>query len=98
MSTAQYNLNIIVRDIPVFREVAGKNAFYFKGLKASDLAKAIEDWLGLYAKGNIPKTQNMKWLTWEESTQMLLDVIFQNRWLKEVEKFSSRLDFERNFL
>ncbi len=98
IESAQYNLNIIVRDIPVFREVAGKNAFYFKGLKASDLAKAIEDWLGLYAKGNIPKTQNMKWLTWEESTQMLLDVIFQNRWLKEVGKFSSRLDFERNFL
>lgn len=68
---ARYKLPIIARDIPVFQEVAGEHAYYFKGLAAEDLARAIADWLCLYREGRHPSSENMSWLTWRESAEQL---------------------------
>ena len=74
-----HKLPIIARDIPVFREVAGNYAFYFKGANSEDLAKAIKDWLNLYKEEKHPKSDNMPWLTWKQSAEQLMDVIFNNK-------------------
>jgi glycosyltransferase involved in cell wall biosynthesis len=68
---------ILARDIPVFREVAGEHAFYFSGLEPEALAKAVKEWFELYKEGRHPKSDAMPWLTWKESTQWLLDVLFK---------------------
>ncbi|MEX0450046.1 hypothetical protein V6X63_09840 [Spiribacter sp. 221] len=47
---AQHKLLIIVRDIPVFREVAGDHAYYFDGKGSEDLVVTIKKWLALYDK------------------------------------------------
>ena len=47
VEAAHYGLPIIARDIPVFREVAGKHAYYFSGENAQALADALGDWLRL---------------------------------------------------
>ena len=75
IEAAQRQLPIIARDLPVFREVAGNCAFYFDGEQPEQLATAIEKWLVLYRKGDIPSSAKMPWLTWSESTQQLLNTI-----------------------
>lgn len=75
IEAAQHHLPIIARDIPVFREVAGTNAYYFVAETASDLAVHIQDWLRLFEAGGHPKSDTLQWLTWGESAASLLDII-----------------------
>ncbi len=75
IEATQHNLPIIARDIPVFREVAGEHAFYFRGLGASDLANSITAWLALNATGRAPQSAGMPWLTWKDSARQLVDRI-----------------------
>ncbi len=81
IEAAQHQLPIIARAIPVFKEVSGDHAFYFDGLQANDLAQAIQTWLNLYQSGQAPTSNNMPWLTWEQSAQQLKTVIWEQRWL-----------------
>jgi len=76
IEAAQHKLPIIVRDIPIFREVADQHAYYFANNNDPDaLARAVNDWLRLYKKDAHPKSDNMRWLTWKESAQKLLTCI-----------------------
>lgn len=75
IEAAQHKLPIIARDIPVFREVAGDYAFYFDSKEPEGLASAIQEWLELYEKGNHPLSDNMPWLTWEDSAKQLISKI-----------------------
>lgn len=72
---AKHRKPLILRDIPVFREVAGDHAYYFRGLAPRDLATAIETWLTLYAVQQIPSSKGIKVLTWQESAKALLKII-----------------------
>ena len=76
IEAAQHELSIIARDIPVFREVAGEHAYYFKN-DSSDivLSNAFKGWLSLYKVGKHPSSNKMPWLTWRESTEKLLDCL-----------------------
>ena len=76
IEAAQYKLPIIARDIPVFREVAGSDAYYFENDKDPEvLADAINQWLNLFAEETHPKSDDMPWLTWHQSTQQLATII-----------------------
>jgi glycosyltransferase involved in cell wall biosynthesis len=72
IEAVQHRLSIIARDIPIFREVAGHHAHYFKADHPSELAKAIEDWIGLFKNNQHPKSDNMPSITWRESAAQLL--------------------------
>ena len=78
IEAAQHKLPIIARDIPVIREVAGEHAFYFNGKEPADLARAVQEWLALYQSGRHPKSDDMPWLTWKQSTQQLMGLILQD--------------------
>jgi glycosyltransferase involved in cell wall biosynthesis len=71
IEAARHGIPIIARDIPVFREVAGDGAFYFKGVAALDLANAMEDWLTAYDNGTPPKPDHISWSSWQQSTENL---------------------------
>jgi len=75
IEAAQYNLPIIARDLPVFREVAGVHAHYFSGPSPQALADEIMAWLDLYASGRHPTSDDMPWLTWKQSAQQLLSQV-----------------------
>jgi glycosyltransferase involved in cell wall biosynthesis len=83
IESAQYKLPIIARDLPVFREVADKHAFYFSGLRSESLAVAIGKWLALDKAGKTPRSSTMPWLTWKQSTQKMLGVILGNQWYQQ---------------
>ncbi|MBD8577728.1 glycosyltransferase family 4 protein [Pseudomonas syringae] len=71
IEAAQHHLPMIIRDLPVFREIAGEHAFYFQGMTADDLAGAVQAWLELHSNGTHPTSTTMPWLTWEQSAEQL---------------------------
>ncbi|MBK5012060.1 glycosyltransferase family 4 protein [Pseudomonas sp. S60] len=75
IEAAQHKLPIIARDLPVFREVAGDNAWYFEGTHTEEIAQKIKQWLGLFEKGEHPQSTDMPWLTWKASAKQLVDAI-----------------------
>ena len=77
IEAAQHHLPIMARDIGVFREVAGAHASYFSGLQPENLARAIGAWLALHRAGGAPSSSSMPWLTWQQSTQRLLDIVLK---------------------
>ena len=75
VEAATYGKPLIVRDIPIFREVTNGEAFFFTGNTASDLAHAIKDWIPLYQQGKV-SAPNIKLYTWEESTAETVEILF----------------------
>ena len=75
IEAAQHKLPIIARDLPVFREVAGENAYYFNGLRAEELAAALSDWIRLHAVGKAPSSDGMRWRTWAQNAEELGAVV-----------------------
>jgi glycosyltransferase involved in cell wall biosynthesis len=84
IEAAQHRLPIIARDIPVFREVAGKYAFYFSGSDPEHLSKAIRRWLELRDESRLPSSDGLTWLTWAQSVHRLLDVILSEHWYRQL--------------
>jgi len=78
IEAARYETPIFARDIPVFREVAGAHAYYFKGADPESLAHEIKDWLGLYAQKRHPESRGLRGKTWRESIDMLLSGVFSS--------------------
>ncbi|MDR0965419.1 MAG: glycosyltransferase family 4 protein [Myxococcales bacterium] len=70
---ARHDKPLILRDLPVFREIAGDNALYFQGMAGEDLATAIQRWIALNTEGIAPTSKGIRCLTWNESARMLLD-------------------------
>ena len=75
IEAARHGLPIIARDIPVFREVAGDHARYFRGATAEDIADTISQWLVSQACGDVPMSNNIRWMTWSQSADSFLQKI-----------------------
>jgi glycosyltransferase involved in cell wall biosynthesis len=90
IEAAQSGLPIIARDMPVFKEVAGKYAHYFAGLEPKKLAEEIENWMNLFEEGSHIRSADMPWLTWRESTEHLLDIL-DMRFVEDNKLESSKL-------
>ncbi|UPG91108.1 glycosyltransferase family 4 protein [Luteibacter aegosomaticola] len=80
IEAAQYGLPIIARDLPVFREVAGEHAAYFSGFEPRDLADAVDAWVDLFVASAHPRSAGMPWITWQQATQQLMDVVALGDW------------------
>lgn len=71
IEAAHRKLPVLARDLAVFREVAGNHAFYFSAENPSELARAIQNWLQLFASKQHPRSDTMPWLSWKDSTDQL---------------------------
>lgn len=73
IEAAQYKLPIIAREIAVFREVAGENAFYFIDNKDADsIVKAISDWIKLFQRGRHPFSEAISYSSWKQDAKNIL--------------------------
>jgi glycosyltransferase involved in cell wall biosynthesis len=79
IEAARHNLPIMARNIPVFREVAGKHAFYFTAVTSGELAEAVKDWLSKRRNPSVPGSQNMPYLNWRQSAEALIHAIFDGK-------------------
>ncbi|SHF88394.1 Glycosyltransferase involved in cell wall bisynthesis [Lampropedia hyalina DSM 16112] len=75
IEAAQHGLPLLVRDLPVFREIAAGHASYFSGHEPEALAAAIRAWLAQHANAQHPRADALPYLTWQASTQQLLAAI-----------------------
>lgn len=75
IEAARLGVPVLVRDLPVFREVAGIGAIYFTANTASELADAVESALARWRSGELPNPDQILTLTWEESANQLLAAI-----------------------
>ncbi|MGH7118739.1 MAG: glycosyltransferase, partial [Acetobacteraceae bacterium] len=80
IEAAQYGLPILARDIPVFREVAGRHAHYFRAGTAGELAQAIREWLAAFAEGQHERSDQLPRLTWAEACERLKALLFGDAW------------------
>lgn len=84
IESAQYGIPLLLRDIPVFREVAGDAAYYFGGPAgrqtaaeaAQDTAQSIKAWLSLYEAKQHPLSTGLKYNTWQQSVDQLQQSLF----------------------
>jgi glycosyltransferase involved in cell wall biosynthesis len=75
VEAAQRGLPVICSNIPVFSEVGGDNFYYFELGSRQSLNEAI---LNFRSKTTNSSVGNVKWLSWLESTQQLIDVVDKN--------------------
>lgn len=75
IEAAQHGKPLLLRDIPVFKEIAGKSAVYFSGNDAEELADRIDDWLKSIENGSVPDSSEIKYYSWEESGRGLIEKI-----------------------
>lgn len=72
VEAATFERPLIVRDLKVFREIAGPHAFYFTGETGEDLAWAIRNWREAPRR---PNSAGIRLATWGESAGELLQQI-----------------------
>jgi FkbM family methyltransferase len=68
IEAGHYDLPILARDLPVFREVAGNHARYF----GEDLAGSIKSWLGELANDTAPRSGPIGGINWHDSMRQLM--------------------------
>ncbi|PJJ96368.1 glycosyl transferase family 1 [Lysobacteraceae bacterium NML91-0213] len=78
IEAARHGLPLLVRDIPVFREVAGTAATYFNASSPAELAMAVRNWLGLYEGGEHPDPSGIAMTTWHEMAAQLEHALMSN--------------------
>lgn len=72
---AYYGKPLIIRDIPVFREIAGDNAYYFSGFEPENLADAVEKWITLFKSGKAPSCSGIHLTSWKEHGEKLIGIL-----------------------
>ncbi len=75
MEAASYKKPLILRDLPVFKEIAADNAFYFSGLSPENLADKLIEWLELYKNNKYPVSNNIRFISWDDCTEKILSII-----------------------
>ena len=72
IEAAHYEIPIIARNIPEFKEIAGTYAYYFDGLEPENLSITVEEWLKLFEKKQNPLSKDIPRQTWDESAGQLI--------------------------
>ncbi len=75
IEAAAQGVPLCVRDLPVFREVAGDAAHYFTARTPGELADALQAWLALFAQGRHPPSSALAHKTWKQSAEHLLHLL-----------------------
>ena len=65
---------VLVRDLPIFKEIAGDRVTYFRAESADQLAQALHDWMAVIARG-MPCEDVAPPLSWSEATVQLLSAL-----------------------
>ena len=78
IEASKHKKPLLIRNIPVFKEIAGNGSEYFDKDDPSSLSKEIEDWLAKIQNNDCISSSTIKHITWEESAKMLIKKINKN--------------------
>jgi glycosyltransferase involved in cell wall biosynthesis len=68
---------VIARDIEIFRETSGGDAFFFENGDAGKIAEALRKWFALSRKQQLKFVPKKSLVTWRQSAEMLKAIMFQ---------------------
>ncbi|ALX12880.1 glycosyl transferase family 1 [Burkholderia cepacia JBK9] len=71
VEAAQHGLPLLLRDLPVFREVAGEHATYFSACDGTGLASSLHTWLRAIDDDIAPDSRAIRPITWQESAAQI---------------------------
>lgn len=74
IEAAAHGIPLVVRDIPVFREVAGDGATYFSG-GGAELAEVLTDWTARWRAGEHLAAGAVAMHSWAEVAELLVRVL-----------------------
>lgn len=99
VEAARHGIPILARDLPVFREVAGGHAEYFRAETPDELARAIGGWLGKLGRGTAPDPSGISLATWSESTADVIGLLtepdhpnWRYRWSPQKDRRAGQTD------
>lgn len=72
VEAGRMGLGLVLRDIPVLREVAGNAADYFVGDSATAIADALEGWR---KRPRVKSLAADRWMTWAQSAEAFKSII-----------------------
>jgi glycosyltransferase involved in cell wall biosynthesis len=72
IEAAVHGKPLLIRDIPVFREIAGTGATYFRGATSTGFVDELRDWLASLANGTAIPSTNIAVQNWAQSARQLL--------------------------
>lgn len=75
IEAARYRLPLLLRDLPVFREIAREHATYFRAQDGAALASQLKRWMDDLAAGTAPTSEAIEPLTWSASASQLKGLI-----------------------
>jgi glycosyltransferase involved in cell wall biosynthesis len=78
IEAARYDIPVLARDLPVFREVGGDHVTYFSGDRTHDLATSLTGWFRALKDGSAPRSGQIDWLTWEGSSRQFVAALRHN--------------------
>ncbi|MDR5899062.1 glycosyltransferase [Halomonas vilamensis] len=79
IEAAHHGIAILARDIPVFREVAGEYADYFKADTPDALATALKQWEKRWQGGRTVSSNGMPFLSWYQSAEQWATTILNDQ-------------------
>jgi glycosyltransferase involved in cell wall biosynthesis len=74
VEAAAHGIPLVVRDVPVFREVAGDGATYFSGGPA-ELAEVLDDWVRRWRAGERLAAGEVAVHSWSDVARLLVEVL-----------------------
>ncbi len=75
IEAAHYGIPLVLRDIEVFREVAGNHAYYYDASDAQTMATGLQTWYQLVQAKQHPTVTGMPYLNWQQSREQLWQVM-----------------------
>ena len=82
VEAAHYGTALICSDLPVFREIGEGFAWFVDHTSGTKVAAGILSWSELKAKSRHPDSRAMPRLSWKQSAEQLIDVVMNNRWIR----------------
>ena len=76
VEAASLRLPIIARDIEIFRETSGGDAFFFEDGDAGKIAQGLRKWLALTRQPQLKFVPKKSLVTWQQSAEMLKAIMF----------------------
>jgi glycosyltransferase involved in cell wall biosynthesis len=75
VEAARFGKPVLARDIPVYREVAGNHATFFRARDAAALADELRRWLAAIVRGTAPCAGSIAVSTWADTAREIYQVI-----------------------
>ena len=80
IEAARHAVPLLVRDLPVYREIAGIHATYFEGSGGEGLARALRDWKRDFERGDIPDSRRIDVKRWRDTVDAIVAALVERRW------------------